>query len=79
MSADDDDALVLPGGVANPDQLRTDEAVALARAFLEAGKPVAAICRGPWTLVEDLPAFCARLVEEVAAGGPEGRAEAVGA
>ena len=47
------DALVLPGGVANPDQLRThDDAVAFARAFFEAGKPVAAICHGPWTLVE---------------------------
>ena len=47
------DALVLPGGVANPDMLRTDEdAVAFARAFVDAGKPVAAICHGPWTLVE---------------------------
>ena len=50
---DDYDALVLPGGVANPDFLRTDEdAVAFTRAFFEAGKPVAAICHGPWTLVE---------------------------
>jgi protease I len=50
---DDYDALVLPGGVANPDILRTDEdAVAFTRAFFEAGKPVAAICHGPWTLVE---------------------------
>lgn len=49
----DYDALVLPGGVANPDQLRTsDDAVAFAKAFFEAGKPVAAICHGPWTLVE---------------------------
>ena len=47
------DGLVLPGGVANPDQLRTDEdAVAFARAFFEAGKPVGAICHAPWTLVE---------------------------
>nr|MBA3620142.1 DJ-1/PfpI family protein [Acidothermales bacterium] len=47
------DALVLPGGVANPDQLRTDEkAVAFAKSFLDAGKPVAAICHAPWTLVE---------------------------
>ncbi|HEX2128971.1 MAG TPA: type 1 glutamine amidotransferase domain-containing protein [Solirubrobacterales bacterium] len=47
------DALVLPGGVANPDILRTvPEAVAFTRAFFEAGKPVAAICHGPWTLVE---------------------------
>jgi protease I len=52
-SADDYDALMLPGGVANPDQLRTDEdAVAFARAFFDAGKPVAAICHAPWTLVE---------------------------
>ena len=47
------DGLVLPGGVANPDALRTDSgAVAFARAFFEAGKPVAAICHAPWTLVE---------------------------
>ena len=47
------DALVLPGGVANPDVLRTDAAaVALASAFVAAGKPVAAICHAPWTLVE---------------------------
>jgi deglycase len=45
--------LVLPGGVANPDQLRTDPAaVAFARAFFDAGKPVAVICHGPWTLIE---------------------------
>jgi protease I len=50
---DDYDGLVLPGGVANPDQLRTvPEAVAFTRAFFEAGKPVAAICHAPWTLVE---------------------------
>ena len=50
---DDYDSLVLPGGVANPDFLRADEeAVAFTRAFFEAGKPVAAICHGPWTLVE---------------------------
>jgi protease I len=47
------DALVLPGGVANPDQLRTKpEAVEFVRSFFEAGKPVAAICHGPWTLIE---------------------------
>jgi protease I len=50
---DDYDALVLPGGVANPDILRTvDEAIEFTRAFFTAGKPVAAICHGPWTLVE---------------------------
>lgn len=47
------DALVLPGGVANPDALRTDPgAVAFAKAFMDAGKPVAAICHAAWTLVE---------------------------
>jgi protease I len=47
------DALVLPGGVANPDFLRMDErAVAFARSFFEQGKPVVVICHGPWTLVE---------------------------
>ena len=113
VSADDYDALVLPGGVANPDNLRSDEdAVAFARAFFDQHKPVAAICHAPWTLVEadvvrdrtltswpsvqtdirnaggnwvdeevvvdqglvtsrkpdDLPAFNAKLVEEVAEG-----------
>jgi protease I len=107
-NARDFDALVLPGGVANPDKLRTNkDAVALVRGFMELDKPVAAICHGPWLLVEadavrgrtitswpsletdiknaggawvdkqvqldqklltsrkpdDLPAFCARLVE----------------
>jgi protease I len=115
----DYDALVLPGGVANPDALRTDEdAVAFARAFFEAGKPVAAICHAPWTLVEagvvrertltswpslktdirnaggnwvdeevhvdegfvtsrkpdDLPAFCDKMVEEIAEGRHEEQA-----
>ena len=47
------DALVLPGGVANPDTLRMNEkAVAFVRQFKEAGKPIAAICHGPWTLIE---------------------------
>jgi protease I len=47
------DAVVLPGGVANPDQLRMDEpAVAFIRAMFEAGKPAAVICHGPWTVVE---------------------------
>jgi protease I len=52
-SADAFDALVIPGGVRNPDKLRTDEnAVDFVRAFFDAGKPVAAICHGPWMLVE---------------------------
>ena len=112
------DALVLPGGVANPDLLRgKPEAVEFARAFFEAGKPVGVICHGPWTLVEadvvrgrtitswptlrtdlrnagaewvdeevhvdqglvssrrpdDLPAFCAKIVEEFAEGVHEGQ------
>jgi protease I len=47
------DGLVLPGGVANPDRIRTEpKAVAFAKAFFDAGKPVAVICHGPWTLVE---------------------------
>ncbi|HEX7746751.1 MAG TPA: type 1 glutamine amidotransferase domain-containing protein [Micromonosporaceae bacterium] len=107
------DALVLPGGVANPDFLRTDpDAVRFVRAFFGAGKPVGAICHGPWTLIEagvvegrtvtswpslrtdlanagatwvdeecyvdnglvtsrkpdDLPAFCAKILEEFAEG-----------
>ena len=121
-SADDYDALVLPGGVANPDFLRADEdAVAFTRAFFEQGKPVAAICHGPWTLVEadvvrgrtltswpsiqtdirnaggtwvdeevhvdqglvssrkpdDIPAFNAKLIEEVAEGVHAGQRESV--
>ena len=109
----DYDALVLPGGVINPDILRTSEgAMAFVAAFFEQGKPVGAICHGPWSLVEtgvvtgrtvtswpslrtdienaggtwkneelvidrglftsrkpaDLPAFCRKLVEEVAEG-----------
>jgi len=116
--AEDYDGLVLPGGVANPDQLRGDaDAVAFVRAFVESGKPVGVICHGPWTLVEagvlrgrtitswptlrtdienaggtwvdeqvhvdqgivssrkpdDLPAFCAKVVEELAEGVHERR------
>jgi protease I len=53
VSAESFDGLVLPGGVANPDTLRLDErAVAFVRAFFERGRPVAAICHAPWTLVE---------------------------
>jgi protease I len=52
-SVDDFDALVLPGGTVNPDKLRLDKsAVAFVRDFVNSGKPVAAICHGPWTLVE---------------------------
>ncbi|GAA4742596.1 type 1 glutamine amidotransferase domain-containing protein [Sphingomonas daechungensis] len=51
--AEDYDALVLPGGVRNPDHLRTNgAAIELIRAFNQAGKPIAAICHGPWLLVE---------------------------
>jgi protease I len=54
------DALLLPGGVINPDQLRLQpKAIEFIRAFVEAGKPIAAICHGPWTLID--------------AGGVEGR------
>ncbi len=50
---EDFDALVLPGGVINPDKLRMEPAaVGFAKAFFDAGKPVAAICHGPWTVIE---------------------------
>ena len=119
-SASDYDGLVLPGGVANPDFLRTDEAsVRFVREFFEQAKPVGVICHGPWTLVEadvvrgrtittwpslrtdlknagatwvdeevvvdegltssrnpdDLPAFCAKIVEEFAEGRHEEQAK----
>jgi protease I len=112
-SADDYDGLVLPGGVINPDALRLEpEAISFIGAFTDSGKPVAAICHGPWTLInagavsgrkmtswpslqadlrnagaewvdqevvvdnglitsrnpDDLPAFCAKMVEEFAEG-----------
>jgi protease I len=52
-NANDYDALLLPGGVANPDQLRIiPQAVAFAKSFFTAHKPVAAICHGPWLLIE---------------------------
>ncbi|HTE60631.1 MAG TPA: type 1 glutamine amidotransferase domain-containing protein [Solirubrobacteraceae bacterium] len=118
------DALVLPGGVANPDALRVDEdAVAFTRAFFDQAKPVAVICHGPWTLIDagvlkgrtitswpsvrtdirnaganwvdeevhvddglvssrrpdDLPAFCAKLVEEFVEGTHEGQRPRAGA
>jgi protease I len=51
--ADEYDALLLPGGVMNPDKLRANgRAVAFVKAFVDAGKPIAAICHGPWTLIE---------------------------
>ncbi len=50
---EDFDALLLPGGVINPDKLRIEpKAIAFAKAFFDAGKPVAAICHGPWTVIE---------------------------
>ena len=53
VSAGDYDALLLPGGTCNPDRLRMDDdAVRFVRDFVTSGKPVAAICHGPWTLVE---------------------------
>ena len=53
VKPDQFDALVLPGGVANPDYLRVDkDAVAFVKSFLSAGKPVSAICHGPWMLIE---------------------------
>jgi protease I len=117
-SVDEYDALILPGGTVNPDKLRMDDnAVRFVREFFDSGKPVAAICHGPWTLInagvvsgrrltswpsvrtdlrnagaevldrevvtddglvtsrspDDLPAFCAKILEEFAAGRHEGR------
>jgi protease I len=112
-NAADYDAIVLPGGVINPDQLRLEpKAIDFIRSFVEAGKPIAAICHGPWTLInaeavegkrmtswpsletdlknagaswvdeevvvddglvtsrnpDDLPAFCAKMIDEFAEG-----------
>ncbi|MFC4002102.1 type 1 glutamine amidotransferase domain-containing protein [Prauserella oleivorans] len=119
-SVDDYDGLVLPGGVANPDLLRTDSnSVRFIGEFFSKRKPVAVICHGPWTLIEadvvrgrrmtswpslqtdlrnagaewvdeevvvdeglvssrkpdDLPAFCSKLVEEIAEGAHAGQAK----
>jgi protease I len=53
VKADEYDALLLPGGVMNPDKLRANtKAVTFVKAFVDAGKPIAAICHGPWTLIE---------------------------
>src|SRR5690242_8981154 len=53
VSADQYDAVLLPGGVMNPDVLRTNpDAVTFVRAAFDAGKPIAAICHGPWTLID---------------------------
>jgi protease I len=117
-SSDKYDALVLPGGVMNPDKLRANEdVIAFVKDFMEDEKPIAAICHGPWTLIEtgmlkgrkmtsypsiktdlinagvnwvnemvvvddglvtsrspeDLPAFCKKMVEEIAEGVHSGR------
>jgi protease I len=53
VNADDYDALLLPGGVMNPDKLRANPAaVQFVKRFVDSGKPIAAICHGPWTLIE---------------------------
>lgn len=117
VEPDDYDALMLPGGVINPDRLRLEpEAIDFVRSFVDADKPIAAICHGPWTLInaggadgrrmtswpslqadlinagadwvdepvvvdrglvtsrkpDDLPAFCARMIEVFAEGRHDG-------
>ena len=77
VSADDYDALLLPGGVGNPDTLRMHEdAVAFVRAFFDQGKPIAAICHAPWMLVEadvardrELTSFASIKTDVMNAGG----------
>lgn len=77
VSSQEFDALVLPGGVANPDKLRmSKEAVAFVKDFMNAGKPVAAICHGPWLLVEadavrdrELTSYASIKTDIVNAGG----------
>jgi protease I len=121
---EDYDALVLPGGVINPDQLRLiPQAIDFIRSFVDADKPIAAICHGPWTLInaggvdgkrmtswpslqidlvnagadwvdqevvvdqglvtsrkpDDLPAFCARMIEAFAEGRHDGAGRSAGA
>ena len=120
VSPDQFDALMLPGGVANPDKTRTlPQVQAFVRAFFDAGKPVGAICHAPWVLIDagvakgrkltsfksirtdlknagaevvdaevvvdgvlvtsrdpdDLPAFCAKLIERIGAGAQAGAGE----
>jgi protease I len=78
----DFDGLMLPGGVANPDDLRMNpEAVRFVGEFFSRQKPVAAICHAPWTSRKpaDLPAFCAKMVEEFAEGEHSGQASGAAA
>src|SRR5258708_6648697 len=61
-SAEDYDALMLPGGVMNPDKLRRNQrALRFVRGFVEAGKPIAAICHAPWTLIDARVVRCRRM------------------
>src|SRR5919108_314539 len=79
VSASDYDALVLPGGVANPDFLRMDHgAVRFVRGFFEQGKPVGVICHGPWTLVEADVLRGRKIVEEFREGVHEGQRQSAG-